>query len=826
MRSRRLAALLLFTACSSEPAVVPIVLESGAHRLELAPDGARFVLSRAGQVLLSFEQDAFELGVVRALDDGASYDPYWLVHRDALFEPDPPEDLRWLKVKSTTVRTHGATSAVIALAFEAGQAGRVELAAGREDALVLRFVPEVSGEAVAYLRVRPSVAEEERFYGLGEWPDAVEHRGRVRPMQLEPDLGLESASNENHVPVPLLIGTSGWGVFVKSRRVGLFDVAAARPDKVEITYGTAEHSDQGLEVHLFGAAHPLDVTRHYYRLTGDPLLPAPWALGPWIWRDENRDQAEVEADIETLRRLDLATSAIWIDRPYATKVNTFDFEPGAYPDPRAMIERAHASGLRVALWHTPYLEEGAEPFRSEALEKRFFPPKTGSLLNGWSAPIDLTNPAAYAFWQENLRRYTELGIEGFKLDYAEDVIPGLAGGRNQWRFFDGSDERTGHHDYTLLYHRVYAEILPQTGGFLLCRAARWGDQTRVSVIWPGDMDANFARHREEFTDRDGETVTGVGGLPATVIQGLSLGPSGFPFFGADTGGYRHSPPDRETYIRWFQQTALSTVMQVGDSSSQPPWVFTAENGRDDATLDLYRTHARLHQRLFPYLWTYAQRLSEDGRPIQRALGLAHPELGEHPGDLYLLGDALLVAPVVERGAREKRVIFPAGDWVDVDTGEIFTGPDVQTVAAPLEKLPLFLKRGGIVPLLRPTIDTVSPASDPEVDSFANRAGPLYLWLADRGEGSFTLYDGTRVEQTAERIAITRGTVFGADPIWLQLIARPSPPASVEAGSMRLERAADLAALEAAGEGWSFEPGRAGGTLWIVLAPGKSELVLR
>ncbi len=253
-----------------------------------------------------------------------------------------------------------------------------------------------------------------------------------------------------------------------------------------------------------------------------------------------------------------------------------------------------------------------------------------------------------------------------------------------------------HQGYKLLYHQVYAETLPQDGGFLLCRVGTWGDQAWTSVIWPGDLDATMDP-RYAPSDQHGEQYFATGGLPASVSLGLSLGPAGYPFYGADTGGYRHAPPDKETFTRWFEQTALSTVMQVGTNSNDVAWENTPLNGFDAEMLDWYRDFVRLHARLFPYEWTYAQRLATDGRPIQRALGLARPELGLHPPDVYFFGDHLLVAPVVERGARTRDVPFPPGRWVDWFTGEVLQG--AQTVDAPLQKLPLYLEEGGIVPLL-------------------------------------------------------------------------------------------------------------------------------
>src|SRR5206468_2959184 len=98
---------------------------------------------------------------------------------------------------------------------------------------------------------------------------------------------------------------------------GVFAVATEADDRVEATFGPGRKTTEGFTFHLFGAERPLDLTAHYYDVTGYPRLPARWALGPWICRDENRDQAEVESDLQQIRDLDLATTGYWIDRPYA-----------------------------------------------------------------------------------------------------------------------------------------------------------------------------------------------------------------------------------------------------------------------------------------------------------------------------------------------------------------------------------------------------------------------------------------------------------------------------------------------------------------------------
>ena len=664
-RSARVALLLFVYGCGDGEADRPPTARLGSGEATISGGSFGVRLERAGQDLLKLPPSAFVLGSVDEWDATRSYDPYPILAEAP--GNAPPAGLTWHRGKSASI-THADNDRIeVSIRHEGGLASRFVIRRGGSERFSAKFSPEDGPRTIVFLGVGADIDTKEGLYGMGELFDDVNNRGKLRAMQLEL-ADLESSYNEAHVPIPLLIGTRGWGLFVESPYPGVFDVANTEDTRVEAVFGTADTSAEGLDVHLLTAAHPLDVTKRYYEITGNPRLPGPWALGPWVWRDENDDQAQVEADLDAIRDLDLATTAYWIDRPYATAVNTFDFKASQFPDSDAMLAKMKRLGFRTALWHTPYLDENdpaTESLRTEATAGGFFPPKSGVLFNKWGKPIDLTNDAAKAWWQTQVKKYVDRGVAGFKLDYGEDIVPNAFSAGTGWEFSDGSTDRTMHSRYQLYYHSTYAELLKDEDHFLLCRAGTYGDQKNVSVIWPGDLDADFSLHGELRKDDSGKSYKAVGGLPASLIAGLSLGPSGFPFYGADTGGYRHSPPDKEVFIRWFQQTALSTVMQVGTSSNDVAWEPTAENGFDAEVLDLYRRYTRLHLRLFPYIWSYAKRLAEDGRPIQRAMGLAHPENSAHPNYDYLLGDHLLVAPVVERGraagtSRSRKAISTPG----------------------------------------------------------------------------------------------------------------------------------------------------------------------
>lgn len=813
--------------------------EPGPESLTLGGDDYSLVIDRATMtmtvyrdedVLMTFDAASLLLGRVNELGEDYNYDPYPMASEPGIAQE--PDGLAWLEITGMRIIPDGESKARIELTYgektatlnvDGGATGRFEF--------VLQ--PSAEGDPIGLFRIRPKVTQTEEFYGLGAYLDQTAHRGKVRAMQIE-WANLESGYNEAHVPVPFVVGTTGWGLFVKSYSPAAFDCGVAVADRMDAWVGTGTFSASGITFYAFAAKTPLDVPMHYYAVTGFASVPARWGLGPLIWRDEIDGQAAVIEDLDTIRELKLPTTAYWIDRPYASGVNAFDFHPDKYDDPQAMIDYAHGAGFRLSLWHTPYVSEGSggdkesssttEELHQYASERDFYV-ETVFSFNKWSDPIDLTNPEAYDWWQDNIKKYTDMGIEGFKLDYGEDIITGFAPGRVPATFYDGSDERTMHAKYQLFYHKAYAEMLPDGGGFLMCRGGTWGDQVNVSVIWPGDLDANFATHGEQRED-DGGYIA-VGGLPASVIYGLSLGMSGFPFFGADTGGYRHSGPgpDNETYMRWFQQTALSSVMQVGTSDNTVPWEFDEDKGISAVTLENYRVYASLHLRLWPYEWTYARQIEITGRPIQRPFGIVHPEIGVHPDDQYFFGDYLLVAPVVVDGQRERDVIFPSGRWMDWWDKTIIEGGSTLKVSAPLDKLPLYLAEGGIVPMLRPEIQALAPVNDPSIDSYATSAGLLYVTVFVGPANTFTLFDGTEISAVLDGDTLEISTADGSEFVSgsvVEIYGLPGEPLSVMMDSVSMLEAANPWELLAEESAWYWNS-ESGGFLSLLIPAGEHSI---
>ncbi len=737
---RLMPLFLVLTNCvAKKDAAVPDVPAPPPPHFSLSGSPFPAALGRDGVTIATIESMEVGLADPSDISPGAFFDPH---------------DERWHELTWKTLAPCGESG----LGYDGGCQLTWTRSSPSEGTTTFEVRPASESGPIVNVRIVLSAPKDEQYYGLGEYFDSVTHRGRRRAMHIVVDTSYESGYNEAHVPVPLLIGTRGWGLFVEDRRPGDFDVAATDPDRIRVTFEAT-----ALKFHLLAGDKPTDILAKYVALTGKPALPAPWAFGGFFWRDENESQAEVLADAKAIRDHDLPISAMWIDRPWATAHESFIMDPKVFPDPPDLVKSLHDQGFRLAFWSAPYLEEKlGEPFEIAQKNHWFVEP---SVFLKFGRLVDLTNPEATAHFSTLIQNAITLGAQGFKLDYGEDVQVGIAGAALQFSFANGETEKTMHHGYALAYHAPYAKAVGGSGnGFILSRAGTYGDQTLTTTIWPGDLCNTFFTHREEVLDPSGKPVKHVGGLPAAIIAGLSLSTSGYPFFASDTGGYRHGRPTKEVFLRWAAYSALNPVMQTGGGSKNSnPWDFQVyEDGHggksqfDEETVAIFRTFARLHIKLYAYFEPYARAARETGRPVTTPLGFAYPELGVHPDFVYLLGDDLLVAPVHDATGKVT-VVLPPGTWYDWWTGEARTGTFTRDVA--LDEVALYAREGAIVALLRDTVDTLSPATTAGVDSFANDPGVvtvrLYPTSVKRTAASL---DGTMFEWNGTSLSIA-GALF-------------------------------------------------------------------
>ncbi len=702
------------TARTDDP---PVLSDGCGHRLVLHADPFSMELTdEAGMVLSSMDPGGIRVGSVPAIDPDYNYDPWYFYQRLFPRAADGPPGLRWLQVER--IDHWSLEGEGVRLYLRLNDGASAEMTVKPSCPTAYRFEFAAQDTPTAYVGLDFAAPAQERYYGLGEYFDSVEHRGRIRAMQFELDLrNLDDFYNEAHVPVPFLISTRGWGLFVEDMHPGIFDVAATQVNKVRVEFGT-----RGVRFYWMAASHPLDLVETYTGLTGAPAIPPVWAFAPIFWRDEVSGQEMVLEDAAAIREYGITGSGMWLDRPYETYITSMDFDPARFPDPESMVQTLHDTGFRLAGWNVPYLdpEDPAYPlFESEG----WFV-KALAEHNKFGPMIDFTHPEAMAYWQDRVREAIARGFEGWKMDYGEDVIHGVAHRALHADFYNGEDADTMHHWYSSFYHQAYFEPYQPEDVFIISRGGVYGGQTLTSVIWPGDLDTDFS-----YMYENGQ----VGGLPAAMIAGLSLSASGYPFYASDTGGYRTPRPTSEQLLRWTQYSAFLPIMQYGgcgdDDISCNPWDFSDQGERTytEQTLEIFATYARLHTRLFPFFYSLAEKARMHGTPPVAPYGLYWPDTGTHPDDEMVVGDALLVAPLV-RGGESRTLYLPEGRFVDFWTGAEWQGPMETTVQMPLDRVPLFFLDGAIVPMLRPGVQTLAPVADPSIDSFDDDAGRVWGYV--------------------------------------------------------------------------------------------------
>lgn len=725
-------------ACSASTLPDPVTLTPTSPEVRLATSTRgtlSWSLAREGVVRLSShrgdgpQQAAVAFGVVQGADPKRYYDPE---------EADGVTGLVWHAAETVRAARSERGAVVLEVVLTPGP-GVATVRFSPSDLVGVSIEVSATGVTGDIVFTRLGVtAPPGPLYGGGESFSGFDGRGRVWPMQFRVDGSTDSGFNERHVPVPFVTDKRGAAVFVEEKRPGAFDLARTTPNRMALTFAASR-----LRAHLFAAPSASDAVAALSRKTAMPRLPPAWSFGPQQWRNEHRDTAEVLADARAMRELGIPGSVVWIDNPWQTAYSTFTFNPVKYAGAREAIAELNRIGYRVIVWTCPYLNDSDdsakrpgmttdnlalfEDAKARQLLVRFADsgaPFTVPWNWGRGASVDFSTAPGLELFAGLMRRVVDVGVEGFKLDYGEEVIPELLGYRLGLRFNNGEDESTMHAEHAIGFHRAARQALGAAGkdGFLLGRASGYGGQAHVDAIWPGDLDAD-------------DTLGGegrVGGLRGALSGAVSLAMSGFPSFGSDIGGYRGRDPSEALLLRWAAMQAPLPIMQLGGGGPHHnPWLppYTA------AAVEGYRRLARLHLDLFPYLYGLATRASQYGTAYVLPPAAAYPDdpAQELEADAYVVGPALYVAPIVSETAMSRTVRLPAGARF-MNVGASLTGRAVHAGGAPFEvamppgELPLFLRIGASLPLGEPALHTLAPSADPAVVSAEARPRRLrVLW---------------------------------------------------------------------------------------------------
>jgi alpha-D-xyloside xylohydrolase len=528
---------------------------------------------------------------------------------------------------------------------------------------------------------------DEALFGLGEHFGTLNRRGQAFASWTVDAFGVRS--DRAYKNVPLLLSSEGYGVFFDMTGPLYYDLGQASVAAWQAT-ARADH----LRAYLILGDGIVPIMQAYHRLTGKPAVPPDWSFGFWISRWGYRNRDEVMTVARRMREEKVPCDVIHID-PYWMRYHEghhgdLEWDESAFPDPKGMIAELTALGFKLSLWESPYVPLDSEMCAEGA--RRGFLMKTKSvspspsgggqggslaLVHGFAKPsaaVDFTNPDAVEWFKAKNRKLLEMGVAVIKTDFAEDMpddsVP-----------HDGTPAEQLHNLYPLLYQRAVFETTQDVHGYgLIWGRSGYAGSQRYPVHWGGDPGCTFED------------------MAASLRGALSWILSGAAFASFDMGGFfgiptLTDPPSPELYVRWSQMGLLfSHARAHGHTAPREPWAY------GEAALSIFRRYAQLRYRLLPYLYAAARRVP-DGVPLARPLLYDHPSdpATWHIDDEYFLGPNLLVAPMFKPAGR-RDIYLPAGGWYDFWTDQRFQGARWITYEAELERLPLFVRAGAVLPM--------------------------------------------------------------------------------------------------------------------------------
>ncbi|PKO12631.1 MAG: alpha-glucosidase [Chloroflexi bacterium HGW-Chloroflexi-10] len=585
----------------------------------------------------------------------------------------------------------------------------------------------------------------EAYFGFGERGGRMEKQGQTMTnWATDPGIPHGAFVDPMYMAVPVYLVVrpdACYGVYVNSTRRSSFDLS--HPGELRF-----EAQGDELDVYIAYGPQPLDVLAHISELLGRMPLPPKWALGYHQSRWSYGSETDVRQIAATLREKQIPCDVIHLDIDYMDGYRVFTWDAERFPNPQQLIADLKEQGYRVATIIDPGVKVDARypVYRDGQMKNMFIHNSKGKLATGYVWPDESVFPDFsradvrewWGNWQDQL---LAAGVSGIWNDMNEPALfekPFSQGsGLGITLPLDapqGSEsEKTTHAVIHNLYGSLMAQasyegarvLRPNERTFHLCRSGFAGIQ-RWTTSWMGDNGSCWEH------------------LEMSMGQLLNMGASAIPFVGVDIGGFFGNATP-ELFARWMQIGSLypfSRGHSCAGTDLHEPWVFGEE------VEAISREYLTLRYRLLPYFYSVFQRAAERGYPIWRALYMHYPNDPQtyHISDQVLIGRYLMAAPILHPGQRARQVYLPQGTWYDWWEGTRYEGGRYILADAPLERMPLFVRAGAILPL------------GPEMQFSGEKAlDPLTLHLFPGEDGMFTLYedDGISMEYQQGLFSKTR-----------------------------------------------------------------------
>ncbi|WP_416372125.1 TIM-barrel domain-containing protein [Bacteroides sp.] len=596
---------------------------------------------------------------------------------------------------------------------------------------------------------------QEQLYGFGLNFKTVHQRGRILNLHVDHYGGKDDG--RTHAPVPFYVSSCGYGILINSARYLTVyagsgsrkdspDAPVAKDRNTDKTWSANPYSDAvsvlvpapGVEIYLFAGPQPMDVVRRYNLFCGGGTLPPRWGLGFTHRTPSLYTADQVKQEAEEFERRGYPLDFIGLEPGWQSKSYpcTFEWDKQRFPQPKAFVDEMKKRGIRINLWTNPYVSP-----ESDIYEQMF--PLSGSHTVWCGIVPDLAHEKGRRLWMDKLdKEHVGIGVSGYKVDEVD--------GYDRWLWPDVATFPSGvsaeqmRQTYGLWVQRTTTDLYRQRNQrtYGLVRASNAGASAYPYVIYN-----DYYSHPDFITALINSGFCGVLWTPE--VRGSKTA---------------------EEWLRRFQTVVFSPMAMLNAwASGTKPWSFPE-------VAEQVKEYALLRMRMIPYWYTEFARYHFDGIPPFRAMNL---EAGFSPSgaepvelqntnanletnpyleavskeikDQYMAGEYLLIAPLFA-GQTQRKVVLPKGNWYDFYTGKYVGNGETITVSPGLDRIPVFVKDGAIIPLMEPLLHapTAGQKMNLEIRHYGKADG-FYRFYDDDGE----TYDYERGEYTWRDIRVTR-----------------------------------------------------------------------
>ena len=596
---------------------------------------------------------------------------------------------------------------------------------------------------------------QEQLYGFGLNFKTVHQRGRILNLHVDHYGGKDDG--RTHATVPFYVSSCGYGILINSARYLTVyagsgsrkdspDAPVAKDRNTDKTWSANPYSDAvsvlvpapGVEIYLFAGPQPMDVVRRYNLFCGGGTLPPRWGLGFTHRTPSLYTADQVKQEAEEFERRGYPLDFIGLEPGWQSKSYpcTFEWDKQRFPQPKAFVDEMKKRGIRINLWTNPYVSP-----ESDIYEQMF--PLSGSHTVWCGIVPDLAHEKGRRLWMDKLdKEHVGIGVSGYKVDEVD--------GYDRWLWPDVATFPSGvsaeqmRQTYGLWVQRTTTDLYHQRNQrtYGLVRASNAGASAYPYVIYN-----DYYSHPDFITALINSGFCGVLWTPE--VRGSKTA---------------------EEWLRRFQTVVFSPMAMLNAwASGTKPWSFPE-------VAEQVKEYALLRMRMIPYWYTEFARYHFDGIPPFRAMNL---EAGFSPSgvepvelqntnanletnpyleavskeikDQYMAGEYLLIAPLFA-GQTQRKVVLPKGNWYDFYTGKYVGNGETITVSPGLDRIPVFVKDGAIIPLMEPLLHapTAGQKMNLEIRHYGKADG-FYRFYDDDGE----TYDYERGEYTWRDIRVTR-----------------------------------------------------------------------